>query len=217
MTSDLHGHYPETPGGDLLIVAGDLTARHRDKEFNEFFEWLYHQPYSKKILVAGNHDEYLERTNTNHILRRIAGYDKDDIEFEYLNDSAIELNGLKIWGTPWSKYFDGINPDCAAFMRTDRELVHYYAKIPNDIDILISHGPAYGILDESIYDQELCGSVALREAIERVKPRLFICGHIHEGFGYLLLKHDGLNTDCYNVSHMNVHYKPVNPVVNIEI
>jgi Icc-related predicted phosphoesterase len=211
MTADLHGHFPETPGGDLLIVAGDLTARDEMDGFENFHLWMHNQNYRKKVYIAGNHDMNL---------KTFLGYKGKHFyisEAEYLEDSGIEFDGVKIWGTPWSKYFDGINPFCKAFMKTDKNLVKYYDKIPDDTDILISHGPPFDILDESYYDKEKCGSQALLATLDRVRPKVFVCGHIHEGNGFLLLKHEGPNTACYNVSHMNVHYKPVNPVVTIDL
>lgn len=60
--SDLHGHYPELPGGDLLIVAGDLTSRDTQEQHLQFLSWIGKQDYKKKIWIAGNHDNYLVGT-----------------------------------------------------------------------------------------------------------------------------------------------------------
>ncbi len=210
--SDLHGFYPELSGGDLLIIAGDLTARDKPGEYDDFLWWLNEQQYSKKILISGNHD------NTFQTAEESFFYLIDKMGINYLYDSGTEFEGLHIWGTPWTKTFEGMNPKCKAFTcDTEEELDEKWALIPDDTDILISHGPFWGLLDEN--DEGIaCGSRALRDAVDRVQPRLFICGHIHEqGSNQLIYKHSGPNTWCINCSHVNERYQPVNKPVRITI
>jgi len=207
--SDLHGFFPELSGGDLLIVAGDLTARDSLVEHYQFGDWLKQPNYKKKVVIAGNHDGRLEEL----------GIVPSDNYFHcssYLCDSGTEFEGLKIWGTPWTKTFPGINPKCCAFTcDTEEELDIKFSLIPDDTDILISHGPFLHILDQN-YDGYACGSPALRDAVDRVKPKLFICGHIHEqGGNQLMYKHSGPNTWCVNCSYVNERYNPVNKPVRI--
>lgn len=174
--SDLHGFYPDDlPGGDLLIVAGDLTARDLENEYALFDYWLNKQKYSAKIVIAGNHDNFLQKSGCNSY-----GFGHRHLQFgTYLEDSGTEFNGLKIWGCPHSLVFKGLNPNCAAFTGNEEDLKKKYDLIPNGIDILISHTPAYGILDKNV-DGEHCGSKSLLDAIQRVMPRFVIHGHIHE-------------------------------------
>ena len=104
--SDLHGFFPVLEGGDLLLIAGDLTARDEPHEIEEFKEWLRKQSYSKKVLIGGNHDNFFFN------LENPAVYFDEAI---YLCDSGTEFEGLKIWGSPWTKNFFGLNPRCKAF------------------------------------------------------------------------------------------------------
>lgn len=197
--SDLHGFHPELERGDMLIIAGDLTAKDEPEEHADFAEWLDVQPYRMKIVIAGNHD--------NHIDADLIGCLRNCY---YLQDSDIELEGLKIWGSPYSLWFHGVNPRCKAFMGTESDLKKKYDAIPDDIDILITHTPPYGVLDEGY------GSKSLLETLDRVKPKIHIFGHIHEqGAKSMLYKHIGSNTTCYNVSIVNRRYQHVNPVTRI--
>lgn len=218
--SDLHGHYPKLEGGDLLIVAGDLTARDTLDEHADFKLWLYEQPYRKKIIIAGNHDNHFVGLPSDPYI--FSSYNKKTGEqlsyAEYLCDSGTEYEGLRIWGSPWTKTFPGMNPHCKAFTcDTEEELVEKWALIPTNIDILITHGPMFQILDAN-KDGCPCGSTSLRDHIDRIKPRFHIFGHIHEQGGQqLMYKHTGPNTWCANCSYVNERYEPVNKPVRIEL
>lgn len=218
--SDLHGFLPPLPGGDLLILAGDYTARVEIKQWAEFFSWMKKQNYRKKILIAGNHDNFLEKAfpKTQKEADELKEIDEwltelRESDFEYLCDSRTEFEGLKIWGTPWSLLFPEANPKCITFMGTEEQLEEKYEMIPNDIDILISHSPPYGILDKSIRGVH-CGSIALRNAMMKVKPRYLVCGHIHECGSKEV---DLVTTKVINCSYVNERYKPVHSHIRIEL
>ncbi len=205
--SDLHGDMPSLKGGDLLIIAGDLTARDRLKQYQLFSEWLLDQEYSRKIIVAGNHDVLLQKCSL---------IDLPYLDAEYLCDSGTEFEGLKIWGTPWTPYFDGVNPSCAAFMiRSEYVLKDKFDLIPEDTDILVTHGPCYGRLDFTQWGDN-AGSVSLRSRVDYLRTKQLkyhIHGHIHEAYG--LHEEGGLKT--LNVARMDRAYNPKNKIVNIEI
>ncbi len=209
--SDLHGFYPQLEGGDLLIVAGDLTARDNADQYFEFEEWLDKQDYLKKVVIAGNHDNFL--VNRGHHMFGDA---------EYLEDSGLSWWGLKIWGSPWTKTFPGINPHCKAFTcDTEEELAEKWALIPDDTDILITHSPPFGIFDSvRKFPQDIpesCGSTSLSKwmhdkwnVFESMKINVF--GHIHEHGG----KNGFLNrTTFINASHVNERYQPVNKPIRV--
>ncbi len=205
--SDLHGFYPTLEGGDLLIVAGDLTATHRIEELAKVVIWINSLPYRKKILVAGNHDTFLQKEPNWHT---------DLVKnFDYLCDSETEFEGLKIWGTPWTKTFEGMNPHCKAFTcDTEEELAVKFSLIPEDTDILISHSPPYGFRDKTV-DGHRVGSKSLQFQVLNCKNlKLWVIGHIHEDYGIELPGH---LYDCtmVNASHVNEHYKPVNKPVRV--
>lgn len=250
--ADLHGFYPKLDGGDLLIVAGDLTARDTEKENSQFFDWLYQQNYTGIVFIAGNHDNVIEkdpyffnRSNPKRIeeLTRNAA-----VKVQYLCDSGTEFEyeiqvdhpcsndrisidvlcyekrKLKIWGSPWTKTFEGMNPHCKAFTcDTEEELEEKWKKIPYGVDILITHSPPFKILDQVCYINagedvaEHVGSTSLKEyVLNKVKPKLWIWGHIHEAYGQREIVLDYPNTiTCVNASHVNEHYKPVNKPIRI--
>ena len=213
LISDLHGFLPkDLPGGDLLIVAGDLTATDDEKGFQQFRHWLIVSclakgaGYDKIIVIAGNHDEYVHKR-------------MKDLEYwaplSYLCDSGTEFAGLKVWGSPWTRTFENMNPHCMAFTcETEGELAEKWALIPQGIDILITHSPPYGVLDE-IEDGENVGSDSLIKPMIKSGCRWHIFGHIHEAYGKF---HNPINGITYiNASHVNERYQPVNKPVRIEL
>lgn len=218
--ADCHGHYPKLEGGDLLIVAGDLTARDSVIDHMRFQMWLHEQDYKKRIIIAGNHDNRLQQFPFESIKRQYAETGED-----YLCDSGTEFEGLKIWGSPWTLRFPGMNPHCMAFtVDTEEELAEKFSKIPSDIDILITHSPAAGFLDKNIYGKK-CGSLSLLDALSRIQPRLHVYGHLHESYGKIdecaivtgpQHKFRRLHISI-NASHVNEHYEPVNKPMRIEL
>lgn len=241
--SDLHGYYPKLEGGDLLIIAGDITGADTASEWNDFKWWLEHQNYRRKVLVPGNHDMKLYKMSSlkHPFMKKM----EDGSEFplcDYLCDSGSEFQyeeeieedhkfqgtikykqkkKLKIWGSPWTKWFNGLNPKCAAFTyELELYLEKRFDQIPDHIDILITHSPPYLVMDkcEKFYypdEYEHVGSPSLRDRIEEVKPKLHVFGHIHEGYGQCLFKHEGPNTICVNASIMNEKYQPVNKPIRV--
>lgn len=213
--SDLHGHHPQLEGGDLLVIAGDLTARDTKDEYLVLFEKLVVLSYKKIIFICGNHDNW----GQNHLLYYNYG------NIEYLCDSGTEFQGLKIWGSPWTKTFEGMNPHCKAFtVDIDEELAEKWALIPEDIDILITHSPAYGMRDGINSEQRLGSTSLLRRLVSTSlykKLKLHVCGHIHEGYGTFDIRESqkqyGDEETCVyvNASHVNERYEPVNKPIRI--
>jgi Icc-related predicted phosphoesterase len=208
--ADLHGHYPKLEGGDLLIVAGDLTARDTIYEHADFLGWLNIQKYKKKIFIAGNHDNNVDKK-----------FDWDET-LDYLCDSGAEFEGLKIWGSPWTPLFEGINPACKAFMLSEGKLEAKFAKIPDDTDILVTHGPPLGVFDGIVNNIPMkngmmkkivkyAGSRSLDDRVSDIKPRLHVFGHIHEGYGQDLIG----DVEFVNCSHVNERYEPVNKPIRV--
>ncbi len=208
--SDLHGHYPKLEGGDLLIVAGDLTARDTVQEYMWFLQWADTQKYKKVIFIAGNHD--------NHLIKELPFLDKNPItQVQYLSDSGTEFEDLKIWGSPWTLRFKGQNPKAMAFStNSETELAEKWALIPEDTDILVTHSPPQGILDKTVQGKHV-GSRSLIEHVSEMAfpPKLWVWGHIHESYGKDFMgRHPNM---CVNASHVNEHYDPVNAPIRIEL
>lgn len=176
MVADIHGHYPNIEPCDLLIVAGDMTDSLRytyDESvgwYDKFFRaWLKSAPADEIVGVAGNHDFMYEREP--QLMRDL------DLPWRYLEDEGWEYRGYKIWGSPWQPRFGNW-----AFNADEDELERRFDWIPNDTDILITHGPPYGIGDKT-FEGRRAGSKALRRRINQVRPELHVFGHIHPGRG----------------------------------
>ena len=225
--SDLHGHEPNLEGGDLLILAGDYTGSNTMAQWVDFFRWLKQQQYRKTILIAGNHDGFLESSypktqQQSNELKELRSWLEEQGEqsedFEYLCDSGTEFEGLKIWGSPWTPTF------CNWHFMKDRgsPIKAHWDLIPDDTDILITHGPPLGILDKVQYSSKAfreghAGCADLRDAVERIQPRLHVFGHVHEGYGEMLLKCTPRDIRCVNASIMNAWYYPTNKPIRLEM
>lgn len=215
--SDLHGFYPKLEGGDLLIVAGDLTRTGEMEEYLTFGHWLEAAEYNKKVIIAGNHDTALETDARECYWEWL--WKTDAV---YLCDSGTEFEGLRIWGSPWTKTFPGMNPHAKAFtVDTEEELWEKFRTMAHNIDVLVTHSPPYGRLDELMEEGKHVGSAALEYAVKRMRPKLHVFGHIHESYGMVRPKLDFVHCLGYpifvNASHVNERYEPVNKPIRINL
>jgi Icc-related predicted phosphoesterase len=194
--ADLHGHYPKLDEGDLLIVAGDIAAHGLADEYLTFISWISRQKYEKKIWISGNHDNYLIGSK---IIRYV-----DDPSVEYLCDSVTIFRDLLIWGSPWTLSFKELNPHCAAFTGSEAVMRKKFIQKPKGIDILVTHGPPYSVLDLNVYGDR-CGSKELSRIVKEDPPGLHVFGHIHEAHG----QEEIGETLFVNCSIMNERYQPI--------
>ncbi|OUD16223.1 metallophosphatase domain-containing protein [Thioflexithrix psekupsensis] len=201
--SDTHSqhHALNIPDADILIHAGDFSWGKKDLsdviDFNSFLEKL---PHRHKLVVAGNHDFAFARTPKKARECLSAAI--------YLQDNLVEIDGLKIYGSPWQPAF--LN---GAFnLEIIEDLAEKWAAIPSGIDILITHTPPYGIGD-IIRSGKHVGCRALSKAIDRIVPKYHIFGHIHESFGTTQLK----DTTFINASICDVFGNPCQPIVSFEL
>ena len=180
--SDTHEQHEqiELPEGDLLICAGDITYNGLPHAVAAFNRWFAAQPHRFKILIAGNHDFLFEREKG--VAREVLS---DSII--YLEDSGCELDvaraagpprRLKFWGSPVTPWFF----DWAFNRHRGAEIRRHWERIPDSIDILVTHGPPAGILDRNSAGEQT-GCADLRRVVDRIKPRLHVFGHIHEAYG----------------------------------
>lgn len=198
--SDQHGHLPEIEPCDLLLIAGDICpvdnhslTYQRDWLCDPFARWLDQVPARTIVGVAGNHDFFFEK------VRDPESY-LTKLRWTYLQDSGTEIEGKRIWGSPWQPWFYNW-----AFNLYEPQLQARWDLIPLDTDILIVHGPPRGHGDKTEAG-ERTGSTFLTETIQRISPELVVCGHIHEDYGMFALDH----TTIANVSIMDLDYEPVN-------
>lgn len=202
--SDTHGYHDQLslPSGDVLIHAGDVSSRGSEQEIKNFLRWFGKQDYSHKIFIAGNHDFFFEQADAEVIKSLIP----DNVI--YLNDSGISIGGLNIWGSPVTPWFF----DWAFNRHRGAEISRHWELIPQNTDILVTHGPVYGILDRTIHGKRV-GCEVLKNISDVIKPKVHICGHIHEAYGQV----QALDTFFINASVLDVRYRLVNEAVVFEI
>lgn len=199
--SDTHNRHQKLylPDGDMLIHAGDVTSQGKQSQVEDFLEWFSKQDFKYKIFIAGNHDFFFERMPEDYIRSLIPD------EVIYLNDSGVEIEGIKIWGSPVQPWFY----DWAFNRQRGAEIQKHWDLIPLSTDVLVTHGPALGFGDRTIYGDRV-GCEDLLKTIKKIQPRFSICGHIHEG--YSVSESEG--TTFINASVLNVKYELVNePIV----
>ena len=202
--ADTHGQHNKLvlPKGQVLIHAGDVTRRGKEAEVLDFLRWFAQQPFEHKIFIAGNHDFYFERTPYNDVQKIIPE------GVVYLNDNGITIDGLKIWGSPITPWFF----DWAFNRHRGPEIQRHWALVDRDTDILVTHGPVYNILDKTVNGEHV-GCEDLLHTVRTIKPKLHICGHIHEAYG--MMQVDG--TSFINASVLNERYVLVNGAVEVEV
>lgn len=184
--SDTHGCHHRLHNlleADVVVHSGDFTMNGSQPEAIDFMNWFCDLPYSHKIFICGNHDECLYG----------ASIDGLDSNVHYLCNSGIEIDGIKFYGVPM------FMSDCI----TDRQSWNY-ERIPPDTDILITHSPAFGILD---FDDEInYGSEDLLAKIKSLNLNAHLFGHIHAQHGITTQN----NIIFSNGSIMNADYSLLN-------
>ncbi len=199
--SDTHGRHDEldVPEGDILLHAGDFSERGRPAEVEDFGRFLARLPHPEKVVIAGNHDFLFERDGVR--ARQLLG------PVTYLQDSAAAVAGLRVWGSPWQPW----HHDWAFNLERGAALAAKWRLIPDEIDILLTHSPPYGILDEVVGGENV-GCEELRNALDRRRPPLHVFGHIHEQRGSLI---DG-DTLLVNACNCDLTYRPVHAPIVID-
>ena len=225
--SDTHGQHRKMtiPNGDVLLHAGDITNVGEPAQFEDFVKWLSELPHPEKIVIAGNHDLtiqtefYIEEQNwckwahcnsknhghgqyqpQNSKRARHALCESSKDILTYLEDAAVSVaGGYKVYGSPWQPEF----LNWAFNLPRGEPCAKMWEKIPDDVDILLTHGPPVGHGDLCSNGQR-AGCVDLLAAIaDRAKPLLHVFGHIHEGYGATT---NGITT-FINASSCTLQYK----------
>ncbi len=196
------------PDGDILIHSGDATVTGTPPEIVKFNDWFSRLPHKHKIFVAGNHDWLFEREN---------GFARSllDASIVYLQDSSVEIDGLKIYGSPWQPRFF----DWAFNLMRGPEIAEKWALIPDDIDILITHGPPHRILDSvpRSWGIDYSGCEELRLRVDNIashgKLKLHVFGHIHCGYG----TDENNGVKFVNASSCDENYAPTQRPIVVDI
>lgn len=183
--SDTHGSTPTLPHSELLLIGGDIspcTGSHHPPDQlhwfrNHFLPWVKEQA-DQVVFIAGNHDFFLHKLMQDNAEENFREVLPKNVH--YLRDSMVEINGIKIYGTPWTTKF------CHwVFMKNETDLFIQYNKMPQDIDILLTHGPAYSLSDKILQldgwntPVHSLGSKSLLKVIKSRNIKYFFYGHIH--------------------------------------
>jgi len=239
--SDTHNKHKQLdgklPGGVLLIHSGDISSLGRKHEVEQFINWFGKQDYMHKVFIAGNHDMTFDREILlRDKLAHFEGRDRNDYDTEcaegkpdwlvemlanlpdnvyYLENSSIKLEGINIWGSPYSPSFGygwGFNKD------RGHDIAQCWNEIPMDTDIVITHSPIYGYNDRAQNTNQNVGCSDLYHRLHEVKPHLHFAGHIHEGHGWGTIPYKDEWGDIYtfNGSSCNLRYEAINPPITFD-
>lgn len=202
-THSLHRRMPDIPDGDVLVHAGDSLGHGTLENIEDFNDWLGSLPHKHKIVIAGNHDwafhdmpEEARAALSNAI---------------YLEDSGVTIGGIRFWGSPWTPVF----MNWAFTLERGEPLYQQWQQIPDNTDVLITHGPPRGVGDRVVSGARVqnAGCLDLLERIDQLRLQAHIFGHIHEGYG---LYRRG-RTQLVNASTCSARYEPVNPPVVLDL
>ncbi|MCQ2083936.1 MAG: metallophosphoesterase [Bacteroidaceae bacterium] len=218
--SDLHGYLPkELPSGDVLCICGDIVPLDYQSDFTQsvawfcmdFAPWADSQPYRKVVFIGGNHDFFLQELGGKHspasvMKHLLPGPHKGQSKLVYLCDNSVEIDGIRIYGTPWIA-------DLArwAFYKPEDELIEVYDRIPKKCDILLSHMPpracdAGRVMQRGHFNSmENYGSQMLANAISTRDIKYALCGHVHTG-NHIPESFDSVS-NVVNVSLKDENYK----------
>lgn len=196
---------------DVLIHAGD-ASNHRIPALNErgmldFIDWYAAIPIKNKIYVPGNHD--------TAFAHKLVKFPRD---IHVLVHREIIIDGVKFFGSPYTPKFG----TGWAYNVQRGKLYNYWEEIPEDTDVLITHGPPFGIRDRTLYLNYQPSPVGCEELRSRLyymwHLKLHIFGHIHDEDG---IKNQGIEeletTKFINASYVDITYEPANDFITIEI
>jgi len=196
-THGLHGHMKnKIPDGDMIIHSGDFCNRGDYFECVEFFNWFSSLPHKYKLVIAGNHDIWMEKASRSEINAIIPP------GIHYLQDEGVTIEGLNFWGSPVQPEFF----DWAFNRKRGQEIQQYWDLIPKDTDVLISHGPPMSILDKTIQGTHVGCANLFTTITEQLKLKLHVFGHIHNGYGIDVKN----NTMFVNAAICGEDYRPTN-------
>lgn len=204
--SDLHGFLPKIPKCDVLVIAGDICPldSHRDVLGQSYWlrdvftEWLNSIDAKHKNIVWGNHDWVADKSP--HLI--------SDLPCNILQDSGIAIDGVNFWGSPWQLRFHNW-----AFNLDEPDLAKKYERIPDNINVLITHGPPLGYGDKTSMSENV-GSRSLTKTIINKKINLTVTGHIHPAYGKYEINNE---FTVLNASCVNEKYKPTNKMYLVEL
>lgn len=236
--SDTHNKHKQLdgklPGGVLLIHSGDISSLGRKHEVEEFIKWFGKQDYMHKVFIAGNHDMTFDREELlRKKLAHFEGRTQWDTEcaegkpewliellgnlpdgVHYLENSSVMIEGINIWGSPYSPSF---GYGWAFNANRGNDIAQIWNGIPMDTDIVITHSPIYGYNDKTQNNYQNVGCEDLYHRLKEVQPHLHFCGHIHEAYGWKTM---GLTSwydlQTFNGCSCNLRYEAENAPITFD-
>jgi Icc-related predicted phosphoesterase len=201
--SDTHSRHDfmEVPDGDVIFHTGDFSKRGRLEEVRDFLDWFSALPHRYKVFIAGNHDFMAEREP------EVFGQMIPD-NVIYLNDSGTNIEGIPVWGSPIQPWFY----DWAFNRQRGAEIREHWKLIPENTQILLVHGPPYGILDIVIDGRPVGCRDLGRRILELPELQIAAFGHIHEAYG--TVEQSGVR--YINASMLDVEYHLGNKAIEVE-
>lgn len=231
--SDTHNHHSKMKYNlsdyinkndyNVLIHAGDVSSMGYMYEVSEFINWFQNlKGFDTKIFVAGNHDFAFEQLNSPHhegeydwLKNLIYEENLSQSDCVYLEDSEFLITvsninrPIKFYGSPWQPAFRNW---AFNLPRNGNELELKWNNIPEDVDILITHTPPYGIGDYTMKNERV-GCELLKIRLENISPLIHVYGHIHEAYGVSISD----KTIYVNACTCNKRYEPNNEPQIIDI
>jgi Icc-related predicted phosphoesterase len=205
ITSDTHGCHnsiPVLPDGDFFVHAGDfMNSGVYPQEIVSFNMWLGEQRIKYRVVCCGNHDRLFQNSpeSARHFLTNAT----------YLENSGVTIDGVSFWGSPYTPEF----MNWAFMYRRRPEANQYWDQMPEGLDVLITHGPPCGILDQATPDGEHLGCVELLKAVQAKKPKVHIFDYIHGGAGMF----ENGDTRFINAAYLSEQYQPTAPAGIIRV
>lgn len=205
LISDTHSrlHEIDVPISDCVIHCGDFGFSGAVEEWKKFLCDMHVLPHKYKLFTFGNHD----CRNPNNI--SLVKEEAADLGITLLVDEMVEIEGLKIYGSPWTTRYGQWY-----WMKDPDEIEKVWDNIPEGLDIFFSHGQAYGILDIAERTMDHVGDRVLRDALLEKKPKIVVGGHLHYQGGQDKKAH-GIH--FYNAAVCDEKYKATNKIHVIEI
>ena len=212
--SDTHSHHRKLnlPEADMIISAGDWSFKGEPEIVEDFIDWMAELPYKSKVCIMGNHELAYDK-NPSRPKKLSALAKMKDAGIHYLENNEVVIEGLNIWGSPITPFFH----NWAWNYQRGPEIAEVWSKIPEDTNILITHGPPYGKLDrvEKWNGTSNEGCKDLKERVQQLKHlKLHIFGHMHLQGGQML-EVDGVK--YWNAAVCDEQYKPINNIIVVDI
>lgn len=206
-THQLH-HQVNLPEGDVLVHCGDFTNKGSEKAIEDFLEWFSNQPHPYKVFIGGNHELGLDMgAFRNKKLKLVKSFTNDNLF--YLENSAVVIEGIKFYGSPYTPFFF----NWAWNLRRGAPLAANWSLIPEDTQVLMTHGPPYGILDQTASGSQGCQDLFNRiENLGQLKLHLF--GHLHLEGGNQTVRDGKIFA---NAAVCDDSYRPIHSPIVVEI